>query len=338
MKTLVVDDDPVTLTLLRDSLTYLGYDVLTATNGREALEAIEANHCRLVICDWIMPVMDGIELCKAIRDNPAGGYIYIVLLTSNGGTTHLVEGYSAGADDFMSKPFEPAELNSRLRTARRILSLESRDVTIFALAKLAESREPNMESHLERTRAYAQSLARDLAAHGQFPDEIDGEFIRLIYLTSPLHDIGKMSIPDSILLKPGRLDDHEFDMMKRHTLQGAQTLDEALKEFPEASFLRMARDLALYHHEKFDGTGYPEGRSGEHIPLVARIFAVADVYDALVCQRVYKNAYRHDIAKKILLKEENAHFDPKVLQAFLRCEDRFRQIASNIAPSTSSDG
>lgn len=326
MKALVVDDDPITLTLLRDSLKYLGYEVATARNGREALQYLDREPCRLVISDWIMPEMDGIALCRAIRERPIGGYVYIVLLTSKGGTTNLVEGYAAGADDFMSKPFEPAELNSRLRTARRILSLESRDITIFALARLAESRESDTGVHVERSRCLAQTLARDLAAAGKFTDEIDGEFIRLLYLTSPLHDIGKIGIPDSILLKAGSLTEEEFAVLQTHTTRGADTLEEALRDFPEARFLRMARDIVLNHHEHYDGTGYPRGLAGEAIPLCARIYALADAYDALLSRRVYRAAMDFDAAREQIVAQRGKQFDPEIVDAFLRCEKRFIEI------------
>ncbi|MBN1556174.1 MAG: response regulator [Phycisphaerae bacterium] len=334
MKALVVDDDPITLTLLRDSLKYLGYEVATARNGREALEHLDKEQCRLVISDWIMPEMDGIALCKAIRERPIGGYVYIVLLTSKGGTTNLVEGYAAGADDFMSKPFEPAELNSRLRTARRILSLESRDVTIFALARLAESRESNTGIHVERSRCFAQTLSRDLAAEGKFPDEINGEFIRLIYLTSPLHDIGKIGIPDNVLLKTEPLDKKDYETIKTHTTRGATTLDEALKDFPEARFLRMARDIVLNHHERYDGTGYPKGIRGDDIPLCARIYALADAYDAMISEHVYKGAIDFDRAREEIVAERGKQFDPDVVDSFLRCEERFIEIGNTAQDPT----
>lgn len=326
MKALVVDDDPVTLALLRDSLKYLGYEVHTATNGFDALKLLDREKCRLVISDWIMPEMDGIALCKAIREKPIGGYVYIVLLTSKSGTTNSVEGYAAGADDFISKPFEPAELNSRLRTARRILSLESRDATIFALARLAESRETKNSAHVERSRHLAHTLARQLVSSGNFVDEIDGEFIRLIYLTSSLHDIGKISIPDHILLKPDKLTEEEFKVIQTHTTLGAKTLEDALKDFPEARFLCMAYDIVLDHHERYDGNGYPNGLAGKEIPLCARIFALADAYEAMVSARVYRKPLQHDAVREIILAESGRQFDPDVVEAFLCCEDRFREI------------
>lgn len=296
------------------------------SNGREALDAIHEESYRLVITDWEMPEMDGIELCKAIRAGNFSGYVYIILLTSRDSPQETVEGLSAGADDFIVKPFNPGELIARVRSGERVLSLETREVAIFALAKLAESRDPETGAHLERVRSFARVLTQELSKHEKFRNELDAEFIRLIFLTSPLHDIGKVGIPDGVLLKPGRLSDEEFDIMKTHTVIGATTLSAALSKFPEAKFLRMARDIALTHHERFDGTGYPNGLVGEDIPLCGRIVALADVYDALTSKRVYKEAFMHSLARSIILEESGSHFDPNVVDAFLACEQEFIKI------------
>src|SRR5207302_3584123 len=185
------------------------------------------------------------------------GYVYIILLTSKDSTAERVEGLTAGADDFVAKPFDAGELLARLGAGERVLAMETRDVAIFAMAKLAESRDPETGAHLERVRSYSRVLAQHLAGLEKFHDEITPEYARLIYLTSPLHDIGKVGIPDSVLLKPGRLSEREFAIMMEHAAMGAQTLDAALRQFPGVKFLQMARDIAATHHERFDGTGYP---------------------------------------------------------------------------------
>ena len=328
MKILVVDDEPISLELLSSELMHAGHDVIKCVNGMEAVEALtKDNSVGIVVTDWEMPEMDGIALCKAIRNNKLRRYVYVILLTSREGTSNIIQGLSAGADDFISKPFEPEELLVRIRSGQRILSLESRNVAIFAMAKLAESRDYEMGMHLERVRHYSKMLTEYLAEQERYKNVIDGVFIDLMYLTCPLHDIGKIAIPDHVLLKPDRLDDREFEIMKTHTIEGAKTLDSALQHYPEAKFLLMARDIALYHHEQYSGKGYPKGLSGTDIPLCARIFSIADVYDALTTKRVYKKELSHEVAKGIIKKGEGGQFDPDMVTAFLTLEDKFEKIA-----------
>ncbi len=331
MRILIVDDDPMALALLRHSLQKLGHEVLSAKNGREALEIVQSGSVRLLICDWEMPEMNGVELCRALRSRDSAGYVYLILLSSRDSSADTVEGLGAGADDFMTKPFNPAELAVRIRIGERILSLEQRDLTIFALAKLAESRDPETGAHLERVCCYSRALAHHLSGRPEFAAEANDGFVRLIYETSPLHDIGKVAIPDCVLLKPGRLSDREFTIMKSHAMLGAETLDAALKQHPEAKFLRMAREIAATHHERFDGTGYPKGLKATDIPLSGRIVALADVYDALTTKRVYKAAFQHEVAKSIILAESGTHFDPRIVETFLACEQQFIDIANRFA-------
>jgi len=327
MQVLIVDDSKVALITLKGLLTQNGYEVVTATNGLEGLEALERYpSCRAVISDWEMPEMDGVEFCKAVRAQDRPGYIYFLLLTSHGQVEEMVRGLSAGADDFITKPYYPAEVLARLRAGERVLSLETRDVAIFAMAKLAESRDNDTGAHLERVQHYCRALSRWLSNQDEHKGIIGTEYVRLIFQTSPLHDIGKVGIPDSILLKPGRLDPLEFDVMKRHTTIGADTLDAALDKFPGVEFLRMAKEIAESHHEKYDGTGYPHGLKGNEIPLCGRIIAVADVYDALVSKRVYKEAFSHDSARTIIEEGRGKHFDPDVVDAFVAIGDEFLDI------------
>ena len=320
-KILVADDDPIALELLQASLSASGYDVELARNGQQVLARVAQGDIRLVITDWELPKMNGLDVCRAIRRNEAAGYVYVILLTSRGKSSEIVEGMSAGADDFIVKPFNQAELSARVRAGLRVLSLETREMVIFALAKLAESRDPETGLHLERVQRFSRRIAGQVMEGLRTNQEMDSDFIRLVYQTSPLHDIGKVGIPDSILLKPGRLSDEEFEIMKSHTTIGAETLDAALTNFPQARFLQVARDIAQSHHERWDGRGYPQGLAGDDIPLAARIVAVADVYDALTSRRVYKDAYSHDVAKNIILDDAGKHFDPQVVDAFLAIEE-----------------
>jgi putative two-component system response regulator len=331
MRVLVVDDDDVTAAVLEHSLIEFGYDVTVARNGREAFELLRSGEIRMVVSDWCMPEMTGLELCSRIRQRRCGTYVYIIILTANSSTKDVVEGLNAGADDYITKPFQPEELQVRLRVGERVLSLESRDLTIFALAKLAESRDPDTGAHLERIREYCRVMAEELVRSRSTLEDVDGDFVHMIYLTSPLHDIGKVGIPDHVLLKPGPLTAEEMQIMKRHTAIGGETIDTLASTHPEARFLLMARDIAWSHHERYDGSGYPRGLSGRNIPLCGRIVAVADVYDALTSKRVYKEAYGHDLAKSMIRDGRGTHFDPAVVDAFLRREQDFLRLKEALA-------
>jgi putative two-component system response regulator len=337
VRVLVVDDDVSSLATLEGFLADLGYDVATATNGREAFELIQVGDYRLVISDWEMPDVNGLELCQFVRRRQLGPYVYFILLTCRRTQEDLVLGLNAGADDFIRKPFQPDELQVRLNAAVRICALESRDILIFSLAKLAESRDAETGAHLERMREYSRILAEELAKCERFGDVIDADYIRTIYLTSPLHDIGKVGIPDRVLLKPGRLTREEFELMKQHTLIAGKTLAAAVENNPSASFFRIAQQIALTHHERYDGRGYPLGLAGDDIALCGRIVSVADVYDALTTRRVYKPAYSHGTARQIIIDNCGKAFDPDVVAAFLAREREFIAIKSRLDHSMAVD-
>ncbi len=326
MRVLVTDDDVISAEMLKNSLENFGYDVTLAHDGAEAFALIRSGNYHLVISDWEMPGMSGLELCRQVRQRSWSSYIYFILLTSYSGVENAVRGLEAGADDFLTKPFHPEDVRVRLKTAERILTLESRDLTIFALAKLAESRDTETGAHLERMREYCRILARELTHTKRYANDVDGDYVQLLYLTSPLHDIGKVGIPDDVLLKPGALTEAEFEIMKQHTIIGGNTLLAAAQAHPEAKFLSMARDIAFTHHERFNGAGYPYGLAGSQIPLCGRITAIADVYDALTSKRVYKPEYSHDTSKEIIGEGRGTQFDPFLVDVFLGCEEQFIQI------------
>jgi putative two-component system response regulator len=325
MKILIAEDDLVSRTMLARIITDLGYEVLVAESGQAAFQIWKNERPKLVISDWVMPAGDGIELCNLIRENEGSQYTYIIIVTSKNGTEDIVKAIDAGADDFVSKPYIKEELAVRIRAGIRVTGFESRDLLIFSLAKLAESRDTDTGYHLERIRYYSKQLAQALAHAGH--DQINNVFIDNIFLTSPLHDIGKVGIPDTILLKPGRLDDEEFTFMKTHCQIGYTTLNEVVKKYPRIDYLVMSANIALYHHEKYNGSGYPHGLAGEDIPLAARIVALADVYDALISKRVYKEAFTHENARSIIISDKGTHFDPLVVEAFHECEKNFFKIA-----------
>ncbi len=331
MKILIVDDELVSRKKMDLLIRSLGYETIVASDGVEGWEAWKKERARMVITDWMMPGMDGLELCAKIREAEGSQYIYIIMVTSKEDVNDLVRGMDAGADDFITKPFVKEELAVRIRAGERISGFETRDIVIFALARLVESRDSETGCHLERMRHYSKELATAILKSDNPPKEIDGLFLDNIFLTSPLHDIGKIGIPDYILLKPGRLDDEELQIMRTHSLIGFKTINEALIKYPKADYLRMSAEIAISHHERFDGSGYPNGLKGEEIPLSARIVALADVYDALVSKRIYKEAYQHKLAKKVIEKERGKHFDPMVVDAFLCCEDKFIEISERFS-------
>lgn len=327
MKILIADDELISQKKLAKQISVLGHETITASNGREALSLWIQNRPAMVITDWMMPEMTGLELVKEIKRLQGSTYCYVMMITSQDDMDHLITGIESGADDFLSKPFVKEILGVKIKAAERILHFESRDIVIFALANLAEARDNDTGNHLDRIRHYCKVLAKYIYSEDA-GSPITPVFAENLLLTSPLHDIGKIGIPDFVLLKPGRLDEKEYAIMKKHTNIGYEALRAAVEKYPNAEYLKMSAEIALYHHEKFDGSGYPYGIKGDDIPLAARIVALADVYDALVSKRIYKSAMPHDTAKSIIVEEKGKHFDPAVVEAFLKGENEFLEILS----------
>jgi putative two-component system response regulator len=306
----------------------------------------------------MMPGMDGYETCRRIKSGPLGGFTQVILVSGKALTEDRLKGYQVGADDYVTKPFDHDEMLAKVRIHFRMrqttvdlwsanakmqkfnAELEHlvhdrsaelaaiRDVAVFALGKLAESRDPETGEHLARMRNYTRILAEQLGREGPYTDQVTRQIVDDIYRSSPLHDIGKVGIPDAILLKPGRLTRSEFEIMKRHCEIGAESLEQAARQDQCGTFLHMAVDIARYHHERFDGTGYPHGLSGTDIPLPARIVALADVFDALTSVRVYKVASDPETARRTIEEEEGTHFDPAVVAAFRARYDDFLKFCT----------
>lgn len=323
------------------------FEVDSAFQGQEGLQCVKQvceHHDAYAVAfvDVRMPPgWDGIETARRIMEVDAELSIVICTAYSDYSWQEIINRLPR-SDRFLilRKPFDAIEVR-QLATAlakKWELARESeektreitatRDVTVFALAQLAESRDTETGEHLQRMRRYAQILAERLALHGPYQDEIDAAFIEDLYRSSPLHDIGKVAIPDAVLLKPGRLTQEEFDVMKTHTLHGAHTLKKAAAATAYGSFLRMAIDIARHHHERFDGSGYPDGLKGMQIPLAARIVALADVYDALTSARCYKAPMSHDEAVSLIFQDSGRHFDPAVVDAFRDCLGEFEAVRS----------
>jgi putative two-component system response regulator len=352
---LVVDDTPDNIMLL-SRLLKEKYHTKVANNGSTALQIAGATPgLDLILLDVMMPGLDGYDTCRQLKANPATADIPVVFLTAKNQVEDEAMGLSLGAADYIAKPISPPILFARvatqlnLRLARRALqqhneNLEQlvrqrtsqlalmQEAMILAMASMAETRASHPDgaggNHARRIQLYVRALALQLQRHPRFALELTDENVELLYQTAPLHDIGKAGIPDRILLKPGRLDSDEFELMKMHAVYGRDTIMLVEQHLGGSnSFLMFAREIAHSHPEKWDGTGYPERLAGEAIPLSARLTAVADVYDALTTQRVYKPACTHQQALEVMRKGRGTHFDPDVLDAFFVIENRFAAIA-----------
>jgi len=328
-KIVVVDDDAAQRLLLRMCLEAEGYEVYEADSGYSAQQLMEKHpDFRIVITDLDMPELNGFDLIRKIRTRELH-YTYIIVLTSKDDEESLVKAFSKGADDYLSKPVNPNELRLRIQGAIRVLRQETQEELILALAKLAEYRSDETGYHLERVQRYCRILAMDLCENRPELD-IHIQFAEEIARVSPLHDIGKVAIPDNILHKPGKLTDAEFEIMKTHAAIGGQILKDIYAK-NGSPYLKVAYEVAMYHHERFNGKGYPEGLRGEEIPIAARIMTLADIYDAMATKRCYKDPFPHEIIKKIILEERGQQLDPIVVDAFLRQEDIWLTVRNRFA-------
>ena len=345
---MIVDDTEMNIVILVEALR-ADYELIIAINGLEALELLEDQTPDLILLDIMMPDIDGYEVLQRIKKKPNLEYIPVILLSAITESDSKTKGFSLGAVDYVTKPFEMIEVKARVRTQLKFmeahLALEhqklfleekvkertellerTNSAAIYCLAALAETRDPETGEHIKRTQNYIRELAFELQAKAKYKDILTNDFIKLLYQSAPLHDIGKVGVRDSILLKPGRLTEAEFEEMKKHTIYGGNSLMVGIKELGEDSFLTLAKEIALTHHEKWDGTGYPKGLSKAEIPISGRLMALSDVYDALISKRVYKNAFSHDEAKAIILEGRGTHFDPDIVDAFIVREAEFIKI------------
>ena len=348
---LVVDDTPDNLMLMSELLGDQ-YLVRVANNGARALKiACSDTPPDLILLDIMMPGMDGYEVCRQLKHHPVSNLIPIIFLTAKAEIADEQRGLELGAVDYIIKPISPPVVLARVKTHLSLkratdflrdkndyLAKEveqrtrevaaTQDVTILAMASLAETRDNETGNHIRRTQHYVRALAIHLQAHPRFAPELSAEHIRMLFKSAPLHDIGKVGIPDHILLKAGKLEPHEFDIMKTHTTLGKKAIEDAERALGvQVEFLRYAKEIAQSHQEKWDGSGYPEGLKGEQIPLSARLMAVADVYDALISRRCYKAPMPHDQAVALMQQGRGQHFDPDVLDAFLEIQAEFKAIA-----------
>jgi putative two-component system response regulator len=353
---MVVDDTPDNLALmsvlLRDH-----YIVRVANSGERALRLAESNPPDLILLDVMMPGMNGYEVCQRLKATAGTRDIPVIFLTAKAEMEDERKGLELGAVDYITKPVSPPIVMARVKThlalkasadflrdqndyleqevAKRTREVAAiQDVTIQAMASLAETRDSDTGNHIRRTQHYVQALAEKLRDHPRFSDFLTERTITVLFKSAPLHDIGKVGIPDRILLKPGRFEPQEFEIMKTHTTLGRNAIECAERSLgTDVEFLRMAKEIALSHHEKWDGTGYPQGLCGDAIPISARLMALADVYDALISRRVYKDGMPHEKAVQIILSGRASHFDPDIVDAFMALQEVFRATALRFADS-----
>lgn len=356
---LVVDDDPSIHALVRHVLGD-EYTLLHAETGEEGIELVRLERPSVVLLDLMLPGISGYDVCRHMKRIADQSDINIIIVSGKGSRSEQLEGYASGADDYVIKPFDPFELSSRVRLHCRLQAavreansiadrlhnnqvmidriardrvnelLATQDVTVFALAKVAESRDNETGRHLLRIRAYAHQVALTMADGGPYVDQITPQFLTDLYRSSPLHDIGKVGIPDSILLKPGPLTRTEFQIMRTHTQIGSEILEEAVANCEFGGFLGMAVEIARSHHERFDGLGYPDGIQGDDIPLAARIVSVVDVFDAVTSARPYKEPLPPEHAKQIIVSGSGTQFDPAIVESFVRCFDDLLRIGTDL--------
>jgi len=350
---LIVDDTEMNIDILVETLGD-DYELSVAMDGETALEMIAEELPDMILLDIMMPGLSGYEVCEILKLNPKSAEIPIIFLTAMTDIDSKTKGFEAGAVDYITKPFEILEVKARVQThlfitiAKQELAMQNeilekrvsertkelcltQEITIEALASLAEYRDPDTGGHINRTKNYVKILAEKLSATEKYSGILSEEIKLIFFNSAPLHDIGKIGIRDEILLKPGKLTDREFEEMKKHTLIGYNALRIASLKLGENSFLKHAMEFSKSHQEKWNGTGYPDGLSGEEIPIAGRIMAIADVYDALISKRIYKAPFSHKKAVEIIKEGRGVHFDPLMVDAFIEVNEEFRQIAIKYA-------
>ncbi|MBD3240060.1 MAG: response regulator [Chitinivibrionales bacterium] len=343
---LVIDDEELGRNLMRDTLSPCGFDVTTLAGPNEALEQVVEIAPDVILTDLMMPEMSGYELVRKLKTCEYTLTIPVVVVSVLEDVDDRVKALEAGADDYLQKPYSKSELLARVRNLVKVKayndqleaqerklqielarkSSEARKAwdrlrsisldTVFRLTRAAEYRDEDTGEHIQRMSHYTSLVAEKMG--------LALTTVELIRYASTLHDVGKIGIPDSILLKPGKLDPQEWVTMKTHTTIGGRILDGS-----KADFMKMGRVIALTHHEKWDGSGYPNGLKGSEIPLVGRITAIADVFDALTSRRPYKEPFSLDEALDIIKASRGSHFDPAVVDAFLELWDRIREVRNH---------
>lgn len=355
-KILVVDDAIENLTLLEALLNEMNFGTILCGSGEEALKRVEEEIPDLALLDISMPGMSGFELCTRFKQDVRMEEVPIIFISALSETLDKVKAFGLGGVDYVGKPFEPLELKARITAHINIVSLkkqmeeysnaleekvqmqikeisDSQISTIIAMAELSESRDECTGAHLARIGVFSKLLADQAIADGISEALSIKNFANNINYASALHDIGKVAVPDTILNKPGKLTPSEFEQIKTHCVIGADVLKKVIAKHPANEFVVMGEQIARYHHEKWNGKGYPYGLEGEAIPFAARIVAVADVYDAMRSKRQYKPAFSHEEASQEIEAGSGTHFDPTIVELFGQVKDRFAEAAFDIEPT-----
>jgi putative two-component system response regulator len=343
---LAVDDNADNLLILQELLAY-DHTLMSVGSGEQAIEVAPTFKPDLVLLDVLMPGLDGVATCRALRSLPELAGSRIVMLSAKNELNDRLVAYQAGAVDYIGKPFDHSEVAAKVEAWMHVVRRDlvekiwqeaevARQAVGSAMLNLASFRDTETGDHLFRVRWYAQSLAEELGRRGPYRSQITSEFCANLYRASPLHDIGKVAIDDAILRKPGPLTSQEFEAMKKHTVIGADLLRTAFRKLPTAKYLELAAEIARHHHERYDGSGYPDRLAGVAIPLAARILAVADVFDALTSKRVYKDAVSVPEAARIIREESGYHFDPAVVDAFEARLAEFQQARTRFTSNCAS--
>lgn len=351
---LIADDIPKNVQILGQILEKEGYDVAVAQNGHQVLEVLQRISPDLILLDIMMPEMDGLETSEKLRQQENTRNIPVIFITAKGDKDDIVQGFDHGAVDYIVKPFEASEVKARVRTHLQLKKVKDylanqneildqrvkektkeiqqiQKATLQSLSSLVEYRDPETGGHILRTQEYVRYLGETVLAKGVYAEELTENKLKVLIDVTPLHDIGKVSVPDHILLKPGKLNDEEYEEMKRHVVYGEQAMTKARQFYDDGIFFQAASEVISGHHEKWDGSGYPYGKKETEIPIAGRLMAIADVYDALISRRVYKDPMPHYKAVTIIKEDRGSHFDPVLVDLFMETQEDFRQTGIRLA-------
>lgn len=358
-KILIVDDSKVDQAIIHNILS--GFDLLSAEDGLAALEVLDqVDDISIIILDLNMPRMNGFEVLERLKSTYSHLELAVLILTNYEEVENEIKGLELGAVDYIRKPLNSESLLKRIQVHLKLLQAKkaikihneqleelvrartqelvmARDTTINALINLLEVRDIESSNHTKRTLLMMKALCQRLSQKPAYKDKLTDTCIEMLYKTAPLHDIGKVGIPDNILLKPGLLTEDEYAIMKNHVAFGVDAMDLSPTDHKSGGFMSTALKVIGAHHEKYDGSGYPKGLKGKEIPLEGRLMAVVDVYDALSSERVYKDAFDHDYSMNILIEEKGKHFDPDIVDAFIEIQEEIKEIAFRYRSTKAGD-